>query len=61
MIDKGYCLEMQKAAMEKDILKMREQFKDSINLLRIEFEERIDRLTEDLGDLIMAIGINDNK
>ena len=56
MIDKGYCLELQKAAIEKDIQQIREQFKDSVNLMRIEFEERIDKLTEDLGDLIMAIG-----
>lgn len=56
MIDKGYCLELQKATIEKDMQQIREQFKDSINLLRIEFEERIDRLTEDLGDLIMALG-----
>ncbi len=56
MIDKGYCLELQKATIEKDMQQIREQFKDSVNLMRIEFEERIDRLTEDLGDLIMALG-----
>jgi DNA anti-recombination protein RmuC len=56
MSDLGYCLELQKAMLEQDIQKIREQFKDSINLMRIEFEQSMDKLTKDLGDRIIALG-----